>query len=46
MPDTALNIWTVSFFGEAEFWLALGKLILILGCLLCEPLVRTSGSPR
>jgi amino acid transporter len=25
-----LNIWSVSWFGEAEFWLALGKLILII----------------
>lgn len=28
-----LNIWSVAFFGEAEFYLALGKLILIFGCL-------------
>lgn len=28
-----INIWSVAFFGEAEFWLAFGKLILIIGLL-------------
>lgn len=27
----ALNVFTVKYFGEAEFWLASGKVLLILG---------------
>ncbi|KAG7448364.1 uncharacterized protein BT62DRAFT_767533 [Guyanagaster necrorhizus] len=28
---TLLNIFTVKYYGEAEYWLAIGKIILILG---------------
>lgn len=35
----AVNIWSVAIFGEAEFWFAFGKLLLIIGCLFYSKLL-------
>lgn len=41
-----LNIWTVSFFGEAEFWLALGKVSLVLMLLFYTIVTMCGGNPQ
>lgn len=40
-----LNIWSVSFFGEAEFWLAIGKVLLIFMLLFYTIITMLGGNP-
>ncbi|KAJ7713626.1 amino acid permease-domain-containing protein [Mycena maculata] len=42
----ALNLFAVQFYGESEFWLALGKVILILGLILFTFVVMVGGNPN
>ncbi|KAJ7445092.1 general amino acid permease [Mycena latifolia] len=42
----ALNFFAVRFYGESEFWLALGKIILILGLLVFTFVVMVGGNPE
>jgi amino acid transporter len=41
----ALNIYRADVFGEAEFWLALGKLLLASGLILYTFIVMLGGNP-
>lgn len=41
----ALNIWSVSFFGEAEFWLAIGKVLLIIMLFFYTVITMLGGNP-
>ncbi|KAJ0382938.1 hypothetical protein COL922a_011495 [Colletotrichum nupharicola] len=41
-----LNFVAVKFFGEAEFWLSLGKVILIVGLISYTFVVLVGGNPR
>ncbi|KAJ7812838.1 general amino acid permease AGP2 [Mycena leptocephala] len=41
----ALNLFAVRFYGESEFWLAIGKVILILGLLVFTFVVMVGGNP-
>ncbi|KAJ6530986.1 general amino acid permease AGP2 [Mycena vulgaris] len=41
----ALNLFAVRSYGESEFWLAIGKVILILGLLLFTLVVMVGGNP-
>jgi len=41
----ALNIWSVSFFGEAEFWLAIGKVLLIFMLMFYTLITMLGGNP-
>jgi amino acid transporter len=40
-----LNIWSVGFFGESEFWLSLGKVALILMLILYTFITMVGGNP-
>ncbi|KAF8206916.1 general amino acid permease AGP2 [Mycena galopus ATCC 62051] len=40
-----LNLVAVQFYGESEFWLAIGKVLLILGLLLFTFVVMVGGNP-
>ncbi|KAI8301311.1 General amino acid permease AGP2 [Colletotrichum sp. SAR11_240] len=40
------NFVAVKFFGEAEFWLSLGKVILIVGLISYTFVVMVGGNPR
>ncbi|KAJ7722424.1 amino acid permease-domain-containing protein [Mycena maculata] len=42
----AFNLFAVQFYGESEFWLALGKVILILGLILFTFVVMVGGNPN
>ncbi|KAK8153196.1 amino acid permease/ SLC12A domain-containing protein [Phyllosticta citrichinensis] len=41
-----LNFVAVKFFGEAEFWLSLGKVVLIVGLISYTFVVMVGGNPR
>jgi len=41
-----LNIWTVSFFGEAEFWLAIGKVMLLFILMFYTLVTMCGGNPQ
>ncbi|KAK0191765.1 putative carnitine transport protein [Armillaria mellea] len=41
----ALNVFAVRFYGESEFWLAIGKIILALGLLLFTFVTMLGGNP-
>ncbi|KAF4428889.1 Amino acid transporter [Fusarium acutatum] len=41
----AINVWRADLFGEAEFWLALGKVILATGLILYTIVVMLGGNP-
>ncbi|RSM09165.1 hypothetical protein CEP52_004263 [Fusarium oligoseptatum] len=41
----AINIYRADLFGEAEFWLALGKVLLALGLILFTLVVMLGGNP-
>lgn len=41
----ALNIYRADLFGEAEFWLALGKILLVTGLILYTFIVMLGGNP-
>lgn len=38
-----LNLWTVRWFGEAEFWASIGKIILITGLVMMTFIVMVGG---
>ncbi|KAJ7911363.1 general amino acid permease AGP2 [Mycena leptocephala] len=40
-----LNLFAVRFYGESEFWLSIGKVILIFGLLLFTFVVMVGGNP-
>ncbi|KAF5705840.1 amino acid transporter [Fusarium globosum] len=40
-----INFWRADLFGEAEFWLALGKVILTAGLILFTIVVMLGGNP-
>ncbi|KAJ7430488.1 amino acid permease/ SLC12A domain-containing protein [Mycena galericulata] len=40
-----LNLFAVRFYGESEFWLAIGKVILILALLLFTFVAMVGGNP-
>lgn len=40
-----LNIWNVRFFGEAEFWISLSKIFLIIGLTLYTLVTMCGGNP-
>ncbi|TFK30177.1 general amino acid permease AGP2 [Coprinopsis marcescibilis] len=40
-----LNIFTVKYYGESEFWLALGKAILAIGLILFTFVTMVGGNP-
>lgn len=42
----ALNIFAVRIYGEAEFWLSLGKLILCIGLLFFTLVAMCGGNPQ
>ncbi|EEB07837.1 general amino acid permease AGP2 [Schizosaccharomyces japonicus yFS275] len=42
----ALNLYSVFFFGEGEFYLSLGKVILALGLILFTIIVMCGGNPH
>ena len=41
-----LNYFNVSFYGEAEFWLSIGKVILIVGLIFYTFIVMVGGNPK
>ncbi|KAK0209660.1 amino acid permease/ SLC12A domain-containing protein [Armillaria fumosa] len=41
----ALNVFAARFYGESEFWLAIGKIILALGLLLFTFITMLGGNP-
>ncbi|KAJ6468217.1 general amino acid permease AGP2 [Mycena sanguinolenta] len=42
----AINLFGVQFYGESEFWLALGKVVLILGLIVFTFVVMVGGNPE
>ncbi|KAJ7606953.1 general amino acid permease AGP2 [Mycena polygramma] len=40
-----LNLFAVRYYGETEFWLSIGKIVLILGLLLFTFVVMVGGNP-
>ena len=40
-----LNIWSVGFFGETEFWLSIGKLLLIFMLIFYTFITMVGGNP-
>lgn len=43
---TLINIFAVGVFGETEFWLSLGKLILLIGLLFFTLITMSGGNPK
>ncbi|KAJ4017589.1 hypothetical protein NW766_003654 [Fusarium irregulare] len=43
--DLAINVWRADLFGEVEFWLALGKVLLAAGLILYTLVVMLGGNP-
>ncbi|KAL4731387.1 hypothetical protein ACLX1H_000353 [Fusarium chlamydosporum] len=41
----AINVWRADLFGEVEFWLALGKVLLAAGLILYTIIVMLGGNP-
>ncbi|GAW01378.1 General amino acid permease AGP2 [Lentinula edodes] len=41
----ALNLWTVRYFGESEFWFASGKVILAVGLIFFTFITMVGGNP-
>ncbi|RDA91468.1 hypothetical protein CP533_3749 [Ophiocordyceps camponoti-saundersi (nom. inval.)] len=41
-----LNVLTVSWFGESEFWAAVGKVVLAVGLIVFTVIVMLGGNPR
>ena len=39
----ALNLWSVRWFGEAEFWISITKVLLILGLTLYTFVTMVGG---
>ncbi|ODV95401.1 hypothetical protein PACTADRAFT_50127 [Pachysolen tannophilus NRRL Y-2460] len=42
---TAINVFNVKYFGESEFWLSIGKLILCVGLLFFTLITMCGGNP-
>ncbi|KAJ7052202.1 general amino acid permease AGP2 [Mycena amicta] len=42
---SALNIFAVRYYGESEFWLSIGKVLLIVGLLLFSLVAMLGGNP-
>ncbi|KAJ5380956.1 uncharacterized protein N7496_003384 [Penicillium cataractarum] len=42
---TALNVFAVKWYGEAEFWLSLGKVLLSIGLIFYTFIVMVGGNP-
>lgn len=42
---SALNIFAVKYYGESEFWLAIGKVILIVGLIIFTFITMLGGNP-
>ncbi|KAF7313110.1 General amino acid permease [Mycena kentingensis (nom. inval.)] len=42
---SALNIFAVRYYGESEFWLSIGKVLLIVGLLLFSFVAMLGGNP-
>ncbi|KAJ5176403.1 General amino acid permease AGP2 [Penicillium canariense] len=42
---TALNVFAVQWYGEAEFWLSLGKVLLSVGLIFYTFIVMLGGNP-
>ncbi|KAF7300297.1 General amino acid permease [Mycena chlorophos] len=42
---TALNIFAVRYYGESEFWLSIGKVVLIVGLLVFTFIAMLGGNP-
>lgn len=45
-PHSFINIFAVKWYGESEFWLALGKVILIVGLIAYTFITMVGGNPR
>ncbi|CCH43437.1 High-affinity glutamine permease [Wickerhamomyces ciferrii] len=43
---TLLNVFAVKYFGECEFWLSLGKLILAIGLVFFTFITMVGGNPQ
>lgn len=41
-----MNLFAVKWYGESEFWLALGKVILILGLIAFTFVTMLGGNPQ
>ena len=44
--DSIINIFAVKWYGESEFWLALGKVVLILGLIAYTFITMLGGNPQ
>ncbi|KAL6246915.1 hypothetical protein RBB50_006222 [Rhinocladiella similis] len=42
----ALNVFAVNYYGEAEFWLSLGKVLLIIICFSFTFITMVGGNPQ
>lgn len=42
----AVNLFAVKWYGESEFWLAMGKVILILGLIAFTFITMLGGNPK
>uniref|UniRef100_A0A8H8CND0 Amino acid permease/ SLC12A domain-containing protein n=1 Tax=Psilocybe cubensis TaxID=181762 RepID=A0A8H8CND0_PSICU len=45
IPTALLNVFAVRFYGESEFWLALGKAILAVGVIIFTFVTMVGGNP-
>lgn len=41
-----INVFAVQWYGESEFWLALGKVLLIIGLIIYTFIVMLGGNPQ
>ncbi len=41
-----LNVFAVQYYGEAEFWLSLGKVLLSIGLIVFTFVVMLGGNPK
>lgn len=44
-PSSIINLFAVKWYGESEFWLALGKVILAIGLILYTFVTMLGGNP-
>lgn len=42
----AVNLFAVKYYGETEFWLALGKVLLIIGLIIYTFIAMLGGNPK
>ena len=45
-PPRTINIFAVQWYGESEFWLALGKVLLIVGLIIYTFITMLGGNPE